>query len=390
MGRPRPRPRPRLKEHDFLLKNQLLQTKNRIQELYEENHHRTDNAINDIKFAEITDLSGLFQGMEHFNAPLNNWGDGRLDVVTNMTFMFWRCEKFNQDLSSWGPHLGQVTDMSFMFWGCREFDGKLEGWNVSQVTNMHGMFDTCWKFQGNGLQMWVLSSVTNMNSMFQRCLKFNQDLSSWGPHLGQVTDMSYMFWECENFNQDLSSWGPHLGQVTDMSYMFIYCYEFDGTLESWNVSKVTDMKFMFNFCRNFSGNGLDTWDWSENPAVSSMTSMFAGCEKFNPSLGNWDQVFKRNNKKLENVERMFYGCQGFKGSGIQCWQLPESLVNNYRSSMSNMLYNTNITTLPWIMPGDQDETFNGNNGNNGIAGHVGNNRYGQRILFTNEETCFLK
>jgi len=251
--------------------------------------------------------------MVDFNAPLNNWGDGRLDVVTNMSSMFSGCKKFNQDLSSWGPHLGQVTNMCRMFWECREF---------------------------------------------------NQNLSSWG--------------------------GPHLEQVTNMYGMFRGCSNFDGTLESWNVSKVENMKYMFQNCMQFSGNGLDTWNWSNDPAVSSMRYMFFECRNFKPSLGNWAQVFNLYNNTLETVERMFYGCREFKGSGIQCWQLPESLVNNYRLSMSNMLYHTNITTLPWIPEENQIETFNGNNGNNGIAGRVGENINRRPIVFTREEESCLK
>ena len=57
--------------------------------------------------------------------------------------------------------------------------------------------------------------------MFFYCqlLKSVGDLSGWD--VSNVTDMSGMFCYCENLNQDLSSWD--VSSVENMGAMFDYC-----------------------------------------------------------------------------------------------------------------------------------------------------------------------
>jgi surface protein len=45
-----------------------------------------------------------------FNQPIGNWD---VSNVTNMDGMFWRNSAFNQPISNWD--VGNVTDMGFMF-----------------------------------------------------------------------------------------------------------------------------------------------------------------------------------------------------------------------------------------------------------------------------------
>jgi surface protein len=71
--------------------------------------------------------------------------------------------------------------MSGMFVLARDFNRPLNSWNVSNVTDMRGMFD-----YGD------LSSA------------FNQPLNNWD--VSNVTDMREMFRGAENFNQNLSGW----------------------------------------------------------------------------------------------------------------------------------------------------------------------------------------
>jgi len=75
--------------------------------------------------------------------------------------------------------------------------------DVSAITDMNGMFATCYRFNQD-ISKWDVSSVTNMSEMFIYCSIFNQNLSNW--NVSSVTNMLLMFHRCTGFNQDLSKW----------------------------------------------------------------------------------------------------------------------------------------------------------------------------------------
>ena len=55
--------------------------------------------------------------------------------------MFFKCNKFNQDISNW--NVSNVTDMTGMFDGCESFNQDLSDWNVYKVKFNRGMFKDC-------------------------------------------------------------------------------------------------------------------------------------------------------------------------------------------------------------------------------------------------------
>ena len=76
---------------------------------------------------------------------------------------------------------------------------------MSNVTDMHGMFNEASKFN-QPLNNWDTSKVTDMNHMFENARTFNQPLNNWDT--SKVTNMAHMFVSAKAFDQDLSTWNP--------------------------------------------------------------------------------------------------------------------------------------------------------------------------------------
>ncbi|MCL6259839.1 BspA family leucine-rich repeat surface protein [Aquiflexum sp. TKW24L] len=85
-----------------------------------------------------------------------------------------------------------VTNMTYLFRGV-SIDQPIGNWDVSNVTNMEGMFAHYdhtfdWGWDGpprdvvlfnQPITDWDVSNVTNMDFMFKDNFEFNQDLSNW-------------------------------------------------------------------------------------------------------------------------------------------------------------------------------------------------------------------
>ena len=198
-----------------------LKTKNKVQpnskkELIKIINDSFEKSVYDLNFidtSKIKDMSWLFENVKH-NFNISNW-----------------------DVSN-------VTNMAGMFYCCKNFDCDLSNWNVSNVTDTHALFYECNKFTGKGLENWDVSAVTDMHYMFYKCKTFNCDLSKW--NVSKVTNMDNMFSECKNFNCDLSNWD--VSKVTNMDNMFDGCKKFNCDLSDWDISNITLWKNMFDGC----------------------------------------------------------------------------------------------------------------------------------------------
>jgi len=228
-----------------------------------------------------------------------------LDVsnVTDMTGMFNNCQIFNGYINNW--NVSNVTTMIIMFSGCWKFDRNLNLWDVSNVTNMSQMFFACYVFTSD-LSSWNVSNVTDMIQIVSYCTVFNSDLSSW--NVSNVINMSSMFQECSIFNQDLSSWD--VSNVTNMGEMFVNCNIFTSDLSSWNVSNVINMSNMFSNCSVFNSD-LSKWNVS---GVHDMNGMFSNCSVFNSDLSSWDV------SNVYNMNGMFSNCSVFN-SNLSNWDV---------------------------------------------------------------------
>ena len=111
--------------------------------------------------------------------------------------------------------MGIFNDMNFKYI-------DISDWDVSNVTDMSGMFFMCKELKSVGdISKWNVSKVTDMNSMFNGCneLEFIGDISKW--NVSNVTNMGHMFNSCNNFNQDISNW--NVSKVMFKYRMFYNC-----------------------------------------------------------------------------------------------------------------------------------------------------------------------
>ena len=111
-----------------------------------------------------------------------------------------------------------ITDMSGLFNGMVDFNGDISEWNVSNVTDMHGMFSYAESFN-HDISKWNVSKVADMSGMFAHAESFNHDISKW--KVSKVTDMNSMFAHAESFNHDISRW--NVSDKADTGYMFYEC-----------------------------------------------------------------------------------------------------------------------------------------------------------------------
>ena len=132
-----------------------------------------------------------------------NISDWDVSGCTSMNSLFSNKLTFNADISRW--NVSNVTDMYGMFYGgCTSFDADISRWNVCKVTSMQSMFYLCTSFSAD-ISGWNVVGVTDMYGMFEECTSFDADISRW--NVWKVTDMGYMFYGCSSsFNPDISKW----------------------------------------------------------------------------------------------------------------------------------------------------------------------------------------
>lgn len=123
--------------------------------------------------------------------------------------------KYGWPLGSWC--VSQVTDMSGLFQGLDTFDEDISQWEVEQVTDMSQMFYGAKKFNQD-ISVWNTSSVRSMNSMFSGATSFNQAIAAW--QLSSVEDMRGMFFNASTFNKNLCAWGSNFFPFDNANSIF--------------------------------------------------------------------------------------------------------------------------------------------------------------------------
>jgi surface protein len=114
---------------------------------------------------------------------------------------FFNNNSFNSDISFWD--VSNVTDMDGIFYLANSFNQNISNWDVSSVLNMGSMFKGASSFNQD-ITNWDTSSVIKMLGFFEGATAFNQDISTWDT--SSVTSMQGMFKDATLFNQNLSTW----------------------------------------------------------------------------------------------------------------------------------------------------------------------------------------
>ena len=181
-----------------------------------------------------------------FNDNIGSWD---VSNVTNMNGLFNSLVAFNQDISYWD--VSNVTFMENTFLNAYAFNQPLNSWDVSNVTSFGNMFLNARAFN-QPLNSWDITAANNIISMFAGAYAFNQNINVWNTL--SITSMANMFNNAQSFNQPLNSW--NVSNVTDMSGM-LRLSPFNQDISMWDVGNVSSMNYMFEnntaFNKDLSG-----------------------------------------------------------------------------------------------------------------------------------------
>jgi hypothetical protein len=150
--------------------------------------------------------------------------------------------------------------------------GHIKDWDVSQVTDMSGIFEGITFTRDDNMSRWDTSNVINMSGMFKNSKNLdieNVDLSTRTVRNPFGTSRR-TYWDVSN--------------VTNMNYMFSGI-DYNPKINNWNVEKVEYFSFMFNNAINFN---RDISDWYPKSAVN-MKKMFYNADSFNYDLSRWSR-----------------------------------------------------------------------------------------------------
>ncbi len=245
-----------------------------------------------------TSMQNAFYGCANLTYNATDAPDLTSAPVASLAQMFRECVNFDGNATIQDWDVSTIGSMRFAFFGALAFNQPLNNWDVSNVTDMFGLFgshlNTVTATFNNGEPagqstnplLWNTGNVTDMSFMFLNNADFNQDISSW--NVSQVTDMTFMFAvhrtmpDISQFNSPLNTW--NVSNVISMHGMFFEAENFDQPLNNWTTNSLTDIGKMFWGARNFN-QPIDTWNVS---GVTDLDSTFYNANRFNQSLNSWN------------------------------------------------------------------------------------------------------
>lgn len=150
---------------------------------------------------------------------------------------------FNSDRQD----VANVVDMEWMFRGSI-VNPSVGHWDVSQVTDMGGMFESNPNANPD-VSRWDVGQVRNTWSMFYRALSANPDVSQWNTANFQTCQS--MFDGASVANPDVSQW--NVSNIVDMRNMFRDTPMANPDTRLWSVPNVTNFRDVFGVLNQSSG-----------------------------------------------------------------------------------------------------------------------------------------
>lgn len=190
--------------------------------------------------SNVTDMSRMFSGSE-FNGDISKWD---VSSVTDMYRMF-NCSEFNGDISKWNlaklkNRRGLFYGTKVPFFPDKSIQKSIPKKVVAKSKkHLRKLIEKAINEKGweADLNFIDVSKITDMSRLFSSypnndLAAFNGDISKWD--VSNVTEMNGMF-ENSKFNGDISKWD--VSSVTDMGGMFSNsCFNGDITLSAWDGS----------------------------------------------------------------------------------------------------------------------------------------------------------
>ena len=113
-----------------------------------------------------------------------------------------------------------------------------------EITTLNGLFENSWRTneQFSGIKNWDVSNVTNMSGMFWAAKSFNKPIGNWD--VSNVTDMEGMFERAESFNKPIGNWD--VSNVTNMRGMFFGAESFNQPLDNFTEKQKSDAYYFID------------------------------------------------------------------------------------------------------------------------------------------------
>ena len=210
----------------------------------------------------VLTMDGMFRSCTNFNNNGGTLSAWNVSSVTTMQRMFQSATSFvGTGLDSWIP--SSCLDMSVMFYGASSFNQNIGSWDVGLVEDFSNTFMAASSFNQD-ISSWNTSSAINMSYMLGST-SFNQAIPTVGNqwNVSNVTNMQGMFYNTTSFDQDISSWD--INQVTNFSTFMLNVTlsttNYDALLTAWDAQGTMSYSGTVEFgnsvpsCDNAASNG---------------------------------------------------------------------------------------------------------------------------------------
>lgn len=223
--------------------------------------------------------------------PLKNWNTS---IVIEFNNCFFKCEKLTSldGLQNWD--VSSAINICDMFNTCTSLSdiSQISSWRPTKCTNYGSMFSKCYSLTSVKLSNLVNTlnvSNVNLSNMFFNCEKLTDisGLSGW--NVSNVTNMIGLFQHCvvlENL-LPISDWDISNNISLENTFRETAITNTDD-LSNWVTTSLGKLVYTFYGCSKLTDiTGISNWDVSN---VTRLTGCFSGCVLLVNilPLGKWD------------------------------------------------------------------------------------------------------